>query len=169
MKQHKTFKEGMNVKITEIHTDHLVHTDEDSGELPNKTGIKNLKRFEGLVGVVDDVSYNNSYESYFSFSVKFSDGTIELFSEYELEDTEEDLSRSIPPEIKVVDIYLPLSEFERHQSLEIFKAFLANNDVDKILTNKKHYIEECIDLAIRLNKQQGLNWYRGTEEVEVVK
>lgn len=169
MKKHNIFKEGMNVKITEIHTDHLVHTDEDSGELPNKTGIKNLMRFEGLVGTVDDVSYNNSYESYFSFSVKFSDGTIELFSEYELEITEESPSQIIPPEIQVVDVYLPLSDTEKHQSLEIFKAFLANNDVDKILTNKQHYVEECISLAIRLTKQQGLNWFRGTKEVEVDK
>lgn len=166
-KHHKEISVGNNVRILDIYEDHPVHRDEDSGESPKKTALKNLRRFKGLVGTVSDVSYENCYESFWMITVKFGDDVEEYFSEFELEVTTDDLSKEIPKALKVIDFYSPLTDSERTIALDILKSAISSPGMcDKVLSDKTYYIEECVELAIRFSKQADLEWYRGQKEVK---
>lgn len=165
--KHKEFKVGDNVKVLDIYDDHPVHRDEDSGESPKKTALKNLKRFKGLVGTITDITYENCYESFWMITVKFGKDVEEYFSEFELELTTEYPSTEVPKALKVVDFYSPLTDSERITALDILKSVISSPSMcDKVLTDKAHYIEECIELAIKFSKQVDLEWYRGQKEVK---
>lgn len=163
------FKIGSVVKIVDVDADHPAHIDEESQERPNKTGIKNLKRFVGLVGTVDNSWYTGGFEACRVYVVKFAGGVEEWFSGSEFELTEEPLSTEVPGEIRLVEVYEPLNDTEKEFARGLFTQMIGSvksvEELDRFIARRKHYIEESVDMALFMTKQFKLSWHRGEREV----
>lgn len=160
-------KIGDRVIVDRIYFDHLVHRDEETGEAPNERQKKSLKRFMGKVGTISSIDRTGGMEAHTQYTVYFHNQEELPFAESELEVTTKSISKDIPKEKDIVDVYEPLSTEEKDLAKTLFaNLFIGNSDPDQILRKHKEYAEECIGAAIDFVKQSKLRWYRCTREQE---
>lgn len=160
-------KIGDRVIVDRIYFDNLVHRDEETGEAPNERQKKSLKRFMGKVGTISSIDRTGGMESHTQYTVFFYNKEEHPFAEVELLVTNDPISKDIPKEKVVKDIYEPLSDEEKELAKTLFaNLFIGNSDPDKIIRRKKEYIEDCISASIDFIKDTKLSWYRGTREQE---
>lgn len=160
-------KIGDRVIVDRIYFDHLVHLDEETGEAPNERQKKSLKRFMGKVGTISSIDRTGGMEAHTQYMVFFHNQEELPFAEMELEVTTKSISKDIPKEKIIIDVYEPLSTEEKDLAKMLFaNLFIGNPDPDKILRRHKEYTGDCISAAINFIKESKLRWYRCTREQE---
>lgn len=160
-------KIGDRVIVDRIYFDHLVHRDEETEEAPDERQRKSLKRFMGKVGTISSIGRTGGMEAHTQYMVFFHNQEELPFAEMELELTTKPISKDIPKEKVIKDIYEPLSVEEKDLAKTLFtNLFIGNPDPDKIFRRRKEYAEDCISAAIDFIKESKLKWYRETREQE---
>lgn len=160
-------KIGDRVIVDRIYFDHLVRRDEETEEAPDERQRKSLKRFMGKVGTISSIGRTGGMEAHTQYMVFFHNQEELPFAEMELELTTKPISKDIPKEKVIKDIYEPLSTEEKDLAKTLFtNLFIGNPDPDKIFRRRKEFTEDCIGAAIDFIKESKLKWYRETREQE---
>lgn len=159
------FPIGCSVRVNEVYIDEEIYRMEGVDKLSD-LDRKNISRLIGSVGKVVGYDATYGFTAHQVIVVEFYNEEAWMFSELEIEITDQEPSKTSPILEEVVD-YQELTEDETHLAQKVLLTCIASYDectLKSTLYNKskvEDLVGESIAVSLEFYKQTSLLWSKG--------